>query len=297
MTRRFRVELLAALLLLVAVPSVRAQVFSGGNCQAARGSEGPPGFVPLPEGELFCTPLADPKAHRSFASVVHGTAEDFPSTIGAVGIGDRFGAFRWGPVQLGLAGSVFSQFDLGAPSYDLINADYIIGLPLTVRYRGFSGRLQAYHQSSHLGDEYLLRTQVERENLSFESIELMLSQEVGPVRIYGGGERLLSPNPEDLGTLVAQGGAELRPGAPFLRVGRLGSVRFVGAADAKFVEEQDWTAAVSLRAGVEGGRAEASRSPVSRWQLLFEYYDGPTPYGQFFRRELSYWGIGLHFTP
>jgi hypothetical protein len=286
---------LLALCLLAAGPA-QAQVFSAGDCRAALSPEDRSGFRPLPQGELFCSLLADPKAPRSFASALHGSAGNFPSQIGAVGIGDRFGVFRWGRVQLDLFGAVFSQFDLGAPSFDLVNADYLVGLPLTLRYRGFSGRLRAYHQSSHLGDEFLLRSQVDRENLSFESIELLLSQKIGPVRLYGGGERLLSPSPDDLSDLVGHGGVELRPGAALLRVGMLGSARLVGAADVKLIEEQDWEAGVSLRAGFEVSRSNMPAVPVSRWQLLFEYYDGPTPYGQFFRRDLTYWGVGIHFT-
>lgn len=295
--RCFKPALLSGLLLLIFACSAQAQVFSVGTCQPSPPQHAQSGFVPLPVGELFCPFLADPKANRSFASVVNGMAEDFPSTIAAVGIGDGIGFFRWRALQLGVSANVFSQFDLAAPSFDLINADYIVGIPLTFRQNRFSGRLRVYHQSSHLGDEFLLRNQVERENLSFESIEAVLSQEIGPLRIYGGGEYLFSRNPEDLGSHVAQGGAELRPGSPFLRVGKLGSARLVGAADIKSVEEQDWKAAVSLRVGVEGNRPEEPQTSISGWQILLEYYDGPTPYGQFFRRQFSYWGIGIHLTP
>ena len=55
-----------------------------------------------------------------------------------------------------LVGNVYAQFDLNRPSYDLINADYLIGLPLTFRFDRFSGRARLYHQSSHLGDEFVL---------------------------------------------------------------------------------------------------------------------------------------------
>lgn len=295
MRDRILVGLLALFLMALGLPA-HAQVFSAGDCRSVLSAEDRSGFQPLPQGELFCGLLADPKAPRSFASALHGSAGDFPARIGAVGIGDRVGVFRWGRTQVDLFGAVFSQFDLGAPSFDLINADYVVGLPLSIRYRGFSGRLRVYHQSSHLGDEFLLRSQVDRENLSFESIELLLSQTLGPVRVYGGGERLISPSPDDLSDLVGHGGLELRPGAALLRVGMLGSARLIGAADLKLIEEQDWEAGVSLRAGLEGGRVERSAVPVSRWQLLFEYYSGPTPYGQFFRRDLTYWGVGLHFT-
>jgi hypothetical protein len=61
---------------------------------------------------------------------------------------------------------VFAQFDLDSTSDDLLNADYVVGLPLTFRRAGFSARGRFYHQSSHLGDELLLREEndLEREN-------------------------------------------------------------------------------------------------------------------------------------
>src|SRR4029079_6992783 len=108
-----------------------------------------------------------------------GNATDLASDIAAVGIADQFPFFRAAAgrsgngIQLGISGAVFAQFDLRAASYDLINADYMIGLPLTFRAGPFSGRARVYHQSSHLGDEFVLRPNApERENLSFESVEL-----------------------------------------------------------------------------------------------------------------------------
>jgi hypothetical protein len=29
--------------------------------------------------------------------------------------------------------------------------------------------------------------------------------------------------------------------------------------------------------------------------LLFEFYQGPSPYGQFFQDDISYVGAGIHF--
>lgn len=92
-------------------------------------------------------------------------------------------------VQLSLSATVFAQFDLGATSYDLLNSDFVIGLPITIRHGAFSMRLRPYHQSSHLGDEYLLRepsNRHDRVNLSFESMEGIVSIDAGPVRVYGG---------------------------------------------------------------------------------------------------------------
>ncbi|NIQ57739.1 MAG: DUF1207 domain-containing protein, partial [Gemmatimonadetes bacterium] len=87
-----------------------------------------------------------------------------------------------------------------------------------------------YHQSSHLGDEFLLRTDLPRENLSFEALDLILSQEVGPVRGYVGGELLFNREPETLESTLAHGGVELR-------VGALRGARFIGAVDLKASEQ------------------------------------------------------------
>jgi Protein of unknown function (DUF1207) len=60
---------------------------------------------------------------------------------------------------------------------ELINADYVIGFPLSYRNGPLSARARLFHQSSHLGDEFLLpqrpELKVTRMNLSFETIELL----------------------------------------------------------------------------------------------------------------------------
>jgi hypothetical protein len=261
------------------------------------------GYVGLPTGGVFCPLIADPKAVSSFLSYQQ-TSEPFESTtrIGAVGIGDAFSVFRLGGtaadngVQLDIEGAIFAQFDLGTSSYDLINADYLVGLPLTFRGGLVSARVRVYHQSSHLGDEFLLRSKrPERENLSFEAAEAILSIDVSALRLYGGGEYLFRRTPQDLQEMVAHAGAELRPGMPLIRFGnRIGVMRFIAAGDFKASEEQDWKPSVSGRAGFELDRPGEPRS--RRWSLLFEWYRGPMPYGQFFRNKIEYVGVGAHFA-
>lgn len=258
------------------------------------------GAVWFPEGDLFCPLLADPKAERSFLSLLRGefstlTEDTEAAGIGAVGLADRFVLVRWGGpqpgdgVQVGVAGAIFAQFDLGTPSLDLINADYLVGIPVTARWGGLSSRLTVLHQSSHLGDEYLLRSELERENLSFEAMDLVLSQELGPVRFYGGGQYLFNREPELLEPLVAHAGAEVR-------VGALRGPRIVGAVDVKSSEQQEWEPAWSARAGVEIARWRHPEHPPRLFAVLAEFYRGPSPYGQFFREDIQYFGIGLSFS-
>jgi hypothetical protein len=259
------------------------------------------GTVGFPQDQIFCPLLADPKEPRSFVSWLRGTFRslDDPSgkgtTIGSVGIGDSFGLVRWNSrkagdgVQLDLVGSIFAQFDLAAPSNDLINADYIIGVPLTIRRNGFSIRTKVYHQSSHLGDEFLLRGEdIERENLSFESFEFVASQEIGALRVYGGGEHIFHRDPASVAKNIRHAGVELR-------TPRAGA-QLVGGIDVKASELHDWSPATSGRIGVQFVRSGPNDHPSRLVTLMLEIYQGPSPYGQFFQDDISYVGVGLHFS-
>jgi hypothetical protein len=180
----------------------------------------------------------------------------------------------------------------------MLNADYVIGLPLTIRRGWFSTRLRVYHQSSHLGDEYLLREPADRqdrEDLSFESVEWLVSADGGPLRLYGGGEMLFRRVPGELERLVAHGGLEFRPLPRILPLGSLGGFRIVAAGDVKSSEEQDWKPAISARAGLEYDRAGGSDATARRWGIFAEFYTGPSPYGQFFREKVRLAGVGVHF--
>jgi hypothetical protein len=256
------------------------------------------GVVLLPSGGVFCPLFADPKAVRSFASWLSGK---FPTSaerrnIAAVGVGDGIALLRVnGPrpgegLQLGIEAAVFSQLDLDAASADLLNADYVVGLPITWRLRSFSARLRAYHQSSHLGDELLLRpgSTIQREDLSFEAAELVLSQDLGVLRVYAGGEHLFNRHPATLDELLAHAGAELR-------LGPQRGARLVAAVDVKSSEQQDWDPAVSAMLGVELAWWRHDDHPPRLGSVVAEYYEGPSPYGQFFLESTRYFGAGVQF--
>jgi hypothetical protein len=291
----------SAIILLATAQQAAAQTINAPRCGTGVHEDEAQGTIGFPQDQIFCPLLADPKEPRSYVSWLRGTFRslDDPSgtgtTIGSVGVGDSFGLIRWnGPkggdgLQLDLVGSIFAQFDLDAPSNDLINADYIIGVPLTFRRNGFSFRTKVYHQSSHLGDEYLLRSEdIERENLSFESFEFLASQEIGALRVYGGGERVFHRDPASVATKIMHAGAELR--SP-----RAGA-QFLAGIDVKASELHDWSPATSSRIGVQFVRTGPGDHPARLVMLLLEMYQGPSPYGQFFQDDISYLGVGLHFS-
>lgn len=258
--------------------------------------------VALPRGDVFRPLLADPKQPQFLASALWASSRLRETTVGAAAFGENFGLVRWpgrapgDGLQLGIAGGVFAQFDLRAESIDLLNADYVIGLPVTYRRGAFSGRARIYHQSSHLGDEFLLEFQPERVNLSFEAIELLASHETGNWRGYVGGEYLFRREPSDLEAWIVHGGIEYRNPAAWIRAGDLGVGRWVAGLDLKSWQNGGGPAAWSARTGLEFAPAGPPDPASRRIAVLLHYYDGFSPYGQFFTEEISAFGLGLHFT-
>lgn len=252
----------------------------------------------LPATHLFEPLRADPKEPRFFVSMLKIDSALYDTTLGAVGFGENFGIVRsqtragvnW---QLGIAGAVFAQFDLKAPSSDLVNADYVIGVPLTWRREDWSGRVRVYHQSSHLGDEFLLRTQPQRVNLSFEAIELIVAYDFDGMRFYGGGEYLFHHDPDDLDESLLHAGVDWRGRQVVVSMADLGGAHWVAGLDVKRWQQSDWQAQVSVKAGLEFAPLNSNRQNARRWSVLAELYDGPSPYGQFYPMDVRYWGLAI----
>lgn len=250
----------------------------------------------LPRDLLFSSLLADPRWPHFSVSYQQHLNSDRLENVGSANFGETFSIYRfggpWGSLmEVGLHAGVFSIFDLAADSHDLVNADYFVALPLSLKKNNFSAMARIFHQSSHLGDEFLLsdRTQ-QRINLSYEGFDTLLSYHLPfGFRLYGGGGYLFDRDPSDLEPWIAQGGMEFSSPEAWWD----GALRPVAAVDLQSREENDWRADVSLRAGVQFENPEFLSRKL---KLMFEYYKGRSPNGQFFIRDVEeYFGIGLHF--
>jgi hypothetical protein len=246
----------------------------------------------LPGGVLFKPLIADPRWPHFAASWQRYTHDRQLTDVTSVSFGESFALYRdrigrgWWEVDL--HAGVFAVFDLDSASFDLVNADYLVGIPLSYRYGAFSAIFRLFHQSSHLGDEFLLRTRSNRVNLSYESIDLRLSYEVADaVRLYWGGGYLFNQEPSNLDPVSAQYGLELTSPWP----GPDARWRPIGAVDIQHREENNWSADVSARAGIQIEGVLATR----KLQILFEYFNGHSPNGQFYKDRVEYFGIGTHF--
>lgn len=263
---------------------------------AAGGPRRPPDYQVglMPGGELFRPLIADLRWPH-FSAAYHGDLDDPEfGNLAAVSFGETFTLYRGrageGWWEVGVQAGVFALFDLDADSSDLINADYLVAGVLGYRWRALSALGRLFHQSSHLGDEFLLRqTRVDRINLSYEGLDARLSWEAfgDALRVYAGGGRLLRRDPPELQPWFAQYGVEVRSPWPDPAAGW----RPVAAVDVQHREQNAWAGDLSVRAGVQFDGVLVTRN----LQLLLEYFRGHSPSGQFFRREIDYLGVGAHF--
>jgi hypothetical protein len=251
------------------------------------------GFRLLPEGPLFEPLIADPRWPHFSLAYQRYLGDSSLRNVGAISLGETVPLVRYDDVprgqwELGLQAGIFAIFDLDGESTDLVNADYMVGLPLTYRRGDLTVQARVYHQSSHLGDEFLLGTKVDRVNLNYEAVSLLTSYDVGKaVRVYGGFGYLFRRDPPDLEPWSTQLGLELR--SPWTFLG--GTLRPIAGIDVKNWEHNDWDTDLSVRAGLQLENPLFGR----KLQLLLEYFRGHSPDGQFYTDEIEYIALGLHF--
>lgn len=272
------------------------------DCRYEQAREGTTNSA-FPKDDVFRPLMADPKQPQFFASwqAVRARTDRTSANVGSVGFGENFGFYTrrdgcngW---QLGVLAGVLAQFNLDAPSKDLINADYVVGIPLSWRSGGWSTRVRLYHQSSHLGDEFLLgRPGFDRVNLSFEEVEAILSYDYRWARLYAGGGYLVHREPATLDRSRVQWGFELR--GPTMDSPILGTVlpglriTPVLGTDFKSFEELKWIINTNVIGGIEWSMEGSTR----RFRVLLNYYHGFNPYGQFFAQRIETVGFGLYLA-
>jgi hypothetical protein len=277
------------------VPPTAMQSESPATADARKAPVADERLVLLPGRKLFDPLIADLRTPHFGASFVHLNHAAELESGGAVSLGETVplletdAPFAGGRLQLGLLASVFSLFDTGSASEDLIDSDYLIGVPVSWRKGRWSAQARYLHQSSHLGDELLLRpSHPRRVNLSFEQADLTASYDFSDaLRLYGGGGAILRSEPHRE-HLLAQLGGEYGAGWRFF----CDYLRPVAGLDLQARESQHWQPDFSLRAGVE----IASPFAIGRkLQFMLEYYNGKSPWGQFLQNNIEYYGLGTHF--
>ena len=148
----------------------------------------------LPSQDPFTPLLSDPRQPTTAVNVLTLSEQPFIQFNGTFGA--DVGVVRWESstdginesIQVGIMGASFSRFSIIRSSTYLEDADYIIGLPVTIRYQSFSARIFFYHESSHTGYNYTTLMNVSKaSDFGNEILQVIPSWDIAPfIRIYGG---------------------------------------------------------------------------------------------------------------
>ena len=185
---------------------------------------------------------------------------------------------------VGLEGGAFARFGLQITERELINTDWIFAVPL-VWHRGDHWlRLRYYHTSSHLGDEYSRRFEVEGENFSRDAVDALgYLRAVPALGLYGGLGFAYNVHPEDSKRWTVRLGAETAP------PNDSHTLLPYAAVDALLDQDTGWDPRLTLQAGVWLPRIAGRRAV----RLGLELLTGPTPLGQFQGRHTTQLALGL----
>lgn len=225
----------------------------------------------------------------------------------AVSLGDDFPIFRWrdvfrwhGDLQIGVQAGVWAVFNFShvpnrkRNTCELMNTDYLIGIPLTYAFDKWSFRVRVYHISSHLGDEYLVDNPEElanRKNPSYEALEWMSSYQLSSsLRMYAGPGWIFQSDPSfKLKPLYVKWGSEVRLFGQKLDYHKLYGTPFF-VVHMENWEQQHWELNQFYMLGYEFSKLQG----VGRKMRLYaEYHEGYSYEGQFFNEKVKYAQLGL----
>ena len=260
----------------------------------------PNGF--FPRGNLFSPLMADPKWPGFAASYSHyspyhpnGLKDVIPVSLGDTlpfyrnNMGD---GWQW---ETGMQADAYAYFNVDTQAKALQNTDFFVGGYGAFRHNNLSFIVRYFHQSSHLGDEFLLDNPAYynglRQKISYEQLNGIVSIDLlkRTFRLYAGAGYLTDIEPSTLGRWIFQYGAQYHGPTLWHTTNTVWSP--VAGVDLKNWSQNNYDTDISARAGLQVTNGHAD-SP--RFQFLLEFYRGHSYYGQFFVNEIQYVGFGVH---
>lgn len=270
------------------------------NCEQIK-----PCGVWFPEHVLMPAFIADPRRYcigaqfRFHEPVVDNTAVE-------VTFGSQVPLYRWNNVgcsacdlEVGIEAGVFSLFDIEDISSPLINSDFLVAIPVTLRCHCWNFRFRLIHESSHLGDEFIVNNPDSindksspnyRKNPSEERIDLFVTYNFArDFRVYAGyGYIFVSDNSFSKHANYIEYGFEA-PLAKRCSFGQLCGIPFL-ALNMKHMEDLDWHGDANASLGFEFGRC----SCLSRkFRVSLDYRKGYSRHGQFAKRKTEHVGMKI----
>jgi hypothetical protein len=246
----------------------------------------------FPDVPSFERPEASPRVHGIAARVLsirRGDSRFGQEPEAEVALGENFPvvAIRDGanPITLGLGSQVYARFSLHDKKSALISNDWVVGVNSTAVFGAWAFTLEAYHESSHLGDEYEDRFGAKRLDWTRDIAGAWVSYSLGPWRFMGSGNWAFQDELQ-LGRAGGSFGIDFRP----LLRGK-GNIRPVGGLYLDANAATEWRVSSSLKLGVGLQAAPGSREIG----LAIIAHDGLSTQRQFFQKESRYVGVEVRF--
>ena len=265
----------------------------------------------LPDVRLFEGPAADPFEPRLGIGLVSTNVFatqgpergaftrplDTTEVQAVVAIGGTVPLFQLvdrpeGGIVVGAQAGVFGRFRVSLPSRDDLGQDWIVALPIEMRWRDFAARVRLTHRSAHLGDEFAASSGAHRIEFGGESVDALFAISIAEaVRVYGGAARIFHSNTDNTDVLrredrldryTVQAGVDA-VWSPW----RDDGWSVFGGADYQSAERTRWAGFIAAAAGVR------VRSGTRGVRMTARYLDGKSPLGQFFLTPERFWSIEL----
>ncbi len=243
-------------------------------------------------GEVFTPLLADPREIQLSASYYRREGENDAD----VALGHSWGLVRWRTGilsdwlwQLDVEGMAYSRFQVGGGINEFETVDFFANLPVEIRKGPFSFKAELFHESSHLGDDYIRDTGDLGFRYSAEGARGLASVDLRRfLRVYAGPSWLIHSVPAPQ-RWTLQSGFELT--SDDLHWSSRAPMRLFVAEDLQSRENVQWNPDSGTVAGLKIGFRETPRSV----RVQFGYFTGHSPYGQFYAQKEHYADFGLAF--
>lgn len=250
---------------------------------------------------LYPPMIANPRATLYSAAYRIGDRVMGTHSI-AVSLGDNFPIYRWrhvfrwkGDLQLDIQAGIWSVFKMGVHHdgefAELVNTDYLVGVPLSYAVDKWAFRLRVYHVSSHLGDEFIVHNPgVKRVNPSMEAIDFFVAyQALESLRVYiGPGWVFHSDSTYHINPFYIEYGGEYRFWGYKSYYHKLYGTFFL-AGFIRNWQVNHWQFDGTFMFGYEFSKLQGVGRKM---RLFFNYHNGYSE-GQFFKERTSYGGFGL----
>ena len=194
-----------------------------------------------------------------------------------VNLGFRKSIFQWqmlsATFDLAMGAASYTQFEISKFDENtfrggLLNTDFKASGFLNIAKDRHKLRLQLFHISSHLGDDYILRNQdyeLNDKSVNYEQIDLIYLHEFRSTNIYGGIGYVITPNVYRERLMIEGGFQSSFPIKKHLDI--------AAGADIKFYEENSFSPDIHAGLGITINQRESRQI-----SFLVDFFIGKLPY-------------------